>query len=277
MLTILVARLGLVGVCLIGGSVPATSARGQEPVSSRRSGSQMPPQIPVPIAQLIEDEPDANDPTPTRLPSTQADALSENFSPQPAGEYVDPAMSEGRVADGRPVNLHGYGLKRRMQDCYWGYPEEFCERPFGISNRAAYYTMIGNGLGDYLILYQYDFHDGSQGVASQLNDAGITRLQRIVRMLHGNPRSSIVVVENIPGELRLSRARQQEVAAQLARMGIDERTAAVMLGRPRRGLLGDEAIGNYRNMINLSNSQGSSSGMGGGGSGGSQPTLLQAR
>jgi hypothetical protein len=166
-----------------------------------------------------------------------------------------------------------------MQDCYWGYPEEFCERPFGMYNHAALDAMIGNGLGDYLILYQYDFHDGSQGVASQLNYAGITRLQRIVRMLRGNPRSSIVVVETIPGELRLSRARQQEVAAQLVRMGVDERTATVMLGRPRRGLLGDEAVGNYRNMINLSNSQGNSAGMGGGGGGmgGVQLSPMQSR
>ena len=271
MLASLVARIGLAGVSLIWASSLPPAANGQELVSSRRSAGQMPPQSSVPMANLIEDESNGDDRAPARLPPLQNESLYENLPPQPDGFNGDPAMLDGQGAYGQPTHGWVHGLKRRLQDCYWGYPEEFCERPYGMYNHAALDAMIGNGLGDFLILYQFDFHDGSQAAASQLNHAGITRLHRIVRLLRGNPRSSIVVVENIPGELRLSRARQQEVAAQLARLGVDERSASVMLGRPRRGLIGDEAVANYRNLIYMSNARGA--GMTGAGNGGSSGNL----
>lgn len=262
----LLSQAGLVGACFSLATSLPTSSDAQEPLSSRRlattaSMTKQVPQAEAPNgAPVVPPVPDVEFPleVPARLPPVQYEMLPA-LPPPPPGEGPNgPVFEDARDVYGRPVNVGQYGLKYRLQNCYWGFPEYFEERPLNMYNQRAYSNMIGNGQGDFLVLYQYDFCDGSNGPANQLNDAGYARVARIIRMVKGQPRTSSVVVESVPGAEALSRARQQQVAAILAQQGVSERSAVVSLGKPRRGLLGDEAVPVYRNLINLSTSQGGS-------------------
>ncbi len=227
-----------------------TELPAQEPVSSRRSAnvslSRSAPPATIQVDELVDASVE-----PARLPPVAAESAFEPLPatgqelPVPPGGWVD------RDEFGRPVGNVRPGIKLRLQECYWGYPEEFCERPFGMYNRASYDATIGNGLGDYLVMYDYDFYDGHAGPASQLNYAGLVRLQRIVKLLKGQTRQSIVVIENLPTDPRLSRERQQVVALQLAQAGVNQEAAKVMLGRPRRGLSGEQALLIHREFLRM--------------------------
>lgn len=224
---------------------------GQE-VSSRRSAAPSIPRLPIPAGRMVSDnqrivsEP-ARLAVPSRLPPVQGEGVAEDLASQ--GNDVQAYEIPPRDEYGRAEYVAARGWKYRLQSCYWGFPEYFCERPFGAAQQVALDAMIGNGLGDYLILYQYDFHDGSAAPASELNHAGLVRLERIVRLLRGQAKRTTVVVEFIPGEQRLGQARVEYVAERLAEMGVDDKTTTVALGIPRRGLAGEEALINHQNML----------------------------
>ena len=236
-------------------SGPLSDLQAQDPVSSRRSANVSMSRTAPPATINLDEVVDASV-EPARLPPLAAESTGE---PLPATGHEMGGPPQGWVERdeyGRSVSYWRPGIKLRMQECYWGYPEEFCERPFGMYNRAAYDACIGNGLGDYLVLYDYDFYDGHTGPSSQLNYAGLVRLQRIVKMLKGQNRQSIVVVENLPTDVRLSRERQQVVALQLAQAGVNREAAKVLLGRPRRGLTGEQALLVHREFIRMASPAG---------------------
>ncbi|MFO0902874.1 MAG: hypothetical protein U0939_07735 [Pirellulales bacterium] len=261
----MLSQAGLTGACFaLAATGMSTWSVAQDTQSSRRNAANA-----TPVSTARQDQPaplappapplEMLDEVPARLPPVQYEMLPVGPPNVPgAGPEEMPVYEDVRDVYGRPMNVGRHGIKYALQDCYWGFPEYFEERPLNLYNQRAFAAMIGNGQGDFLVLYEYDFHDGKTGNPSQLNEAGYARLQRIVRMVKGQPRTSAVVVEALPGQERLNRERQQEVAAMLARFGVSERSALVSLGKPRRGLLGDEASPVYRNMINMSASQGRS-------------------
>ena len=172
----------------------------------------------------------------------------------PAAPSVSPPSAEDTSTDW--VSSRWHRFKAGAQRDYWGYPEHFCERPFGVPNQSAYQAMVDNARNDWLIFHQYDFHDGKEESAAGLNAAGLRRVDRVAALLAKQAGGSIVVVEFVPDQPQLTEARREEVAAQLGRYGFHEPAVRVGVGRARRGITGREAEGIQRTYDRMTGASG---------------------
>jgi hypothetical protein len=154
-------------------------------------------------------------------------------------------------------------FKSQAQYDFWGYPEQFCERPLGLPNQLAYQAMVDNARDDLLVFHQYDFHDGHVESAANLNGAGMRRVDRVAELLRHQAGGSTVIVEFVPDQPRLTDARREEVAAQLGRYGLHEPAVRVAVGRARRGVSGREAQGIQRTFDRMTGASALSGAVGG--------------
>jgi len=140
------------------------------------------------------------------------------------------------------------GAKAALQESHWGYPEQFCVRPFGSYMRAAVVAQVHNGIADQLVLYQSDFvaPDGQPG--AELNAQGRWRLERIAALI---PLTICpLVIESCEPYSTLDAARRLHVAAALRQGCGDFPEERIVVGRPRaRGLRAQEAVLIQQNVL----------------------------
>jgi len=107
--------------------------------------------------------------------------------------------------------------KCQHQNSHWGFPEEFCERPFGSS--AGYYlgTQISNGLAAQMKLYHYDFFAADSMASSKLTARGRYQVQKIARLLEQHP--GPIVVQRTLGQPELDESRRQAVLNAVTELG----------------------------------------------------------
>lgn len=158
--------------------------------------------------------------------------------------------------------------KPALQASHWGYPEEFCERPFGSFTRANLCGQMRNGLEDQLILYRYDFVDESLPEAYQLKPRGRYELAKIIGLLQepnlvqcGLPP---IYIEETVGQPQLNEARRQHVLQQFELMEFPVPAEHVVVGRANApGISGDESLQIYMNLMRQwqMGGQGAGSGM----------------
>jgi hypothetical protein len=173
----------------------------------------------------------------------------------PAGDCPECDSSE----DLGPVRRHWvYKTKPRLQYTHWGYPEEFCHRPFGSYMRMAVDAQISSGYRAQLVLYHYDFAVVNGVHTDQLNDKGRTRLARFGEIMSVTPYSLVIEVDNQRDAL--NEARRKAVTTQLQAQFdfiVDER---VVIGLPpTRGLSADEANAIQQSLIRQTRSGATSS------------------
>ena len=191
-------------------------------------------------------------PYPSRLPSTGPVTGMPANTPQVGGAVPSDATSS-----------RWQRFKSQAQYDFWGYPEQFCERPLGLPNQLAYQAMVDNARDDLLVFHQYDFHDGHVESAANLNGAGMRRVDRVAELLRHQAGGSTVIVEFVPDQPRLTDARREEVAAQLGRYGLHEPAVRVAVGRARRGVSGREAQGIQRTFDRMTGASALSGAVGG--------------
>ncbi len=152
-----------------------------------------------------------------------------------------------------------------MQDKYWGYPEEFCERPYGSYVQSALDHQIANGLRDQQTLYDYDFN------GTQLSPRGRLQLQKIAQRMQviAGP----VRIEATHNEQR-DQSRQLAVIERLQLLGIPASEELVQVHPMiRPGLRGVEAIEIDNNLLLQTQEMGGTM-MGSGSGSGAAPVMI---
>jgi hypothetical protein len=152
--------------------------------------------------------------------------------------------------------------KQRLQYCFLGFPEEFEAQPLGASVYAFGTIMVANGDAARMVLYQYDFIDGSD----QLSQRGRDQLAKIVCLLDRNP-APLVIERTL--NATLDEARRLAVLNDLGRSSVLIVPERVVVGRPTDpGLPGLEAELIHQNQLITVQSGGVRGGAGGGSIGG---------
>jgi hypothetical protein len=140
-----------------------------------------------------------------------------------------------------------YRAKPVLQESHWGYPEQFCIRPFGTYMRTAVVNQVQNGIAAQLALYHTDFvtPDGLPGV--ELNAKGRLRLEKLSELM---PMSLCpLVIEMNEQDPTLNAARRAHVAALLQQSFAEFPDERVVVGRPvARGLAAPEAVFIHNNL-----------------------------
>jgi hypothetical protein len=151
---------------------------------------------------------------------------------------------------------------KRLQQCFLGFPEEFEAPPLGESVYRNATTHVANGEAAAMVLYDFDFLPGREG----LNVRGLDRLARIQTLL---PRTFYpVVIERTPGCPQLAELRRLAVLNELARCSFVVPAERVVIGPPlANGLQGVEAEIIYGNQLRLMQSYGVPAGSLGGSAG----------
>ncbi|MHB0960826.1 MAG: hypothetical protein ACYC0X_33085 [Pirellulaceae bacterium] len=273
-------------------------ASGQDLNTNRSSVQrQGPARIPPVALRVEEDQRSAYDPPPvppaelvshattaSRTQEHSADSMpmwTESTPDAACAQCGGACRNSNHASHGCPpsrwnvIGRMGYCWKTRTKPClqasHWGYPEEFCERPFGSYVRANLCAQVANGLQDQLILYRYDFFDESLADGYQLKPRGLYELAKIIALVQEKPLlrdgfNAICVEET--GNSQLDEARRQYVLQQLALMHFPLPSEQVIIGRPAApGISGEESLMVYANLIKLweSGNQGGGSGQGQGG------------
>jgi hypothetical protein len=124
----------------------------------------------------------------------------------------------------------------RAREVLWGIPEEFIPAPLGASVRAHYRTMVANGEAARMVLYHYDFCQGS----CALNRRGLDQLAKIVALLPIN--TCPIIIERTPEAPALAEARRLAVLQVLGSHAIAIAPERVVIGPAlANGLSGVEA------------------------------------
>jgi hypothetical protein len=185
-------------------------------------------------------------PNPSRMPAIVV--LPESPGPGTEPEAA-PAPGTAPVAAGK--GSFWARCKYALQKCMFGFPEEFEARPLGESVYRHYDTHVANGEAARMVLYQYDFVPGGEG----LNYRGLDRVAQIQALL---PRNAFpVVIERTPDCPPLAEARRVAVLNALGHGPFPIPPERVLVGPPiALGLQGVEAEVIYRNQINVIRSYG---------------------
>jgi hypothetical protein len=143
---------------------------------------------------------------------------------------------------GHPCGCPGHhSRKAYWQRHHWGYPEEFCERPFGSMVRSALNAQVTNGLASQMSLYEYDF-DGPM-----LTARGRIELQRIAERMQ---RLGAPIVIEATNEAQLDQQRRITVIEQLLQLGMPVTEEFVLVrSMIRPGLNGVEARTIFENLL----------------------------
>lgn len=154
-------------------------------------------------------------------------------------------------------------LRHCLQDCFLGYREEFEAPPLGHYLYLHGQTEVANGDAARMVLYHYDFIDGSD----QLKPRGKYQLSKIAALLPQifNP----IIIEMTPDAPGLDEARRVTVVQELANSPFPVPAERVVIGRPIAvPLQGVEATRIYRNLLLNTESGGLRSSAGAGRAGG---------
>jgi hypothetical protein len=138
--------------------------------------------------------------------------------------------------------------KSALQASHWGYPSEFCERPFGSYLRSAMASQVENGLAVQMVLYRFDFvaPNGAPGV--ELNRAGRARLEKVAGLTSIMPCPLVIEVDET--DPALNAARRAHVLNLLRTVEPSFPDERVVVARPAaRGLAGDEALLIQQNLM----------------------------
>lgn len=160
------------------------------------------------------------------------------FSPAAATVDCQQPVDNGRPATWwERMHLRKWERKRRMQECFVGYPEEFCEQPLGVALYGQMDTQIANGAAAKLVLYNFDFVDGSP----LLNPKGVERLSRHVEVMMRCP--CPLVIEQTPETPGLAESRSLAVQRSIAQLQAPIASDRVIVGQPIPfGLSGRQAV-----------------------------------
>jgi hypothetical protein len=160
-------------------------------------------------------------------------------APLPPAESVvaPPTHPAGGACGGAEGWSHWWG--GRHSDCQahmWGYAEEFRAPPLGATIHAHYRTMVANGTAAAMMLYRYDFIDGTE----VLNQRGRDQLTRIATMLHDN--AFPIIIERTPEAPALAEARRAAILNVLALNAIPVPPGRIVIAPPiAYGLSGADA------------------------------------
>jgi hypothetical protein len=201
--------------------------------------------------------------SPGRAPSF-LERWKQHVKGVPEGTHEAAPAAAGPTPDRAPSFWQR--CKRNLQECFLGFPEEFEAPPLGASVAAHYKTHVANGDAARMVLYHYDFVEGSD----MLNLHGRDKLAEIGGMLPHN--FFPIVVERTPACPHLAEARRVMVLNELTHSPFRIPAERVVIGPPiANGMLGVEAEVVYTNQISQVQSGGSPSA--GGGVGGGQAIL----
>lgn len=208
------------------------------------AAGQTSPALPVIVNGSDTKAPAAKTPAPAAVPTTGTCVIeparaSRSFwhgresGPGPAS-VVTPAPSRSLNAFWQTKRAEGVA---RRQAKMWGYPEEFEAPPFGASVHAPFEAMVANGTAASMVLYHFDFVDGSD----MLNVMGRDRLHRIAGLMAQN--DFPVIIERTPEAPALAESRRTTVLTLLAQEGLAVPMARVVIGAPiANGLAGFEGM-----------------------------------
>jgi hypothetical protein len=142
-------------------------------------------------------------------------------------------------------------------------PEEFIPLPLGACLYAYGNTMVANGVAARMVLYHYDFVDGTD----QLNLRGRDQLVKLAGLLCENP--APLVIERTPCTPGLDEARRLAILNELGRMQVALPPDRVVIGQAiALGLRGIEGEIIFTNLLINTQSGGTRAGAGGGSIGG---------
>lgn len=168
---------------------------------------------------------------PTEVPPPAPSPIANNTNCQQSLDNGRPATWWERM------QLRKWEKKRRMQESCLGYPEEFCEQPLGVALYSQLETQVANGIAAKLVLYHFDFLDGSP----QLNSKGVERLARHVAVMNRNVFP--LVIEHTPETPGLDEARRITVQQAISQMQAPIAPERVIVGLPSpTGLSGKQAV-----------------------------------
>lgn len=154
-------------------------------------------------------------------------ALNKPASTQPATCTPGHCTHRGMFAKNR--------CKRRLQDLFLGFPEEFDRPPLGTLMHAANQVQVVNAQAAALVLYQYDFEPNRPG----LNLRGRDKVGAIAAMLPTNFHA--VIVEQ-SGQPTLDDQRRLVILAALNSGPFPVPSQRVVIGPAiARGMSGEEA------------------------------------
>jgi hypothetical protein len=151
---------------------------------------------------------------------------------------VNPACGQGCAdKDGRSWWQRWQADKHAWCQAHlWGYHQEFEAPPLGAVVHTHFRTMVANGEAASMVLYHYDFIDGSD----RLNLHGRDRLCRMTALLHGS--CFPLVIERTPEAPNLAESRRTAILNVLAMNSITVPPERVVIGSPiAAGLSGIEA------------------------------------
>ena len=150
--------------------------------------------------------------------------------------------------------------KAKQQYKWWGYPEEFEELPLGMHLEAARNIQIAKGQAARMVLYDYDFVEGSD----KLNSRGQRQLYKIGTLMACN--GSPIIVEWGQDTPQLDQARRMMVIGMLSSNGFAVSLERVQVGPPLAvGLRGVEATIIQQRQLSNTSSGGLNAAVGTGG------------
>lgn len=149
---------------------------------------------------------------------------------------IDPIALERLDRPGHPRRKAHSWTWRRLQGRIFGYPEEYQPRPLGSALYEAGKIMTANAAEVGLVLYRYDFVEGT----SELSPRGGDQLAKLAAQLAVSPFP--LLVERTPEDPALAESRRFAVLARLARGPMPVTSDRVLVGVPRaHGLSGSDA------------------------------------
>jgi len=143
--------------------------------------------------------------------------------------YVFPHRACGGSLFFRPDGHWNTVAKPKLQDSHWGYCDQFCERPFGVAVTGHFQRQIINGLGQQMLLYEYDFQDTT---LETLSLRGRYQLEKIAQRSQQGLGPIVIASAGINEQLDM--ARRQSVELELRKLGIHVAEGQVVVRRQPR-------------------------------------------
>lgn len=223
--------------------VPANSTGVSEKADRASSSS---PYFPINRETVSQASPGAAKTAPGDSRKTEAAPLPP---PAPVAAPVVSQSSCSFSTDSPPWALGGKlswctRARHCLQDCFWGHREEFEAPPLGYFVYLQGQTEVANGEAARMVLYQYDFVEGSD----RLKPRGKYQLTKITALLplNFNP----LIIEATPEAPALDEARRAAVVRELAVGPFPVPAERIVIGRPLSiPLQGAEAERIYRNQL----------------------------
>ena len=132
------------------------------------------------------------------------------------------------------VHLPSRHAAKKINSKHWrwlqanalGYPDQFVPRPLGASLYQNNMVQVANGAAARMVLYNYDFVDGT----SQLSVRGRDQLAKVASRLPWSPVP--IIIERMPYSPGLAESRRYAVLAALAGSPYPVTSDRVVVGPP---------------------------------------------